>query len=193
MLPPLLAVALLMAAGYWWLGLSESDAGHLLLSALVASVLLLGIAWLFAVLLLFLSGNSSGIVNAAGSALRRTGTLFLVGLVALFVYWVLDAAYAYSSLLALQLASFLTLTLRTPVSPPSMAALFHGILWLVRWVLAPVLLLGAAALATVEGWSGFKRFRIPGVRLWIEIAVLLLGAIWLPRWLLHWIPAVSAF
>src|SRR6185437_6006389 len=97
---------------------------------------------------------------------------------------------------AFVIGSYTTMKLRKPVPPSSVERGFHALIWILRWIVVPVVLLPLAAGAAVEGWAGIRRRSlVPGRRIvyWIEVCALLLCAIWIPLKLIHWIPQVNSF
>lgn len=188
---------LLLWLGYYWLGIGESDGPHLVWSALVLL--------LFGLLAIWLHGTAFALFNrelrpnfpsAAKTAARNLIPLFVLAIATIAIYWVLARLYNEFGHKAFVIASYITLHLRKPVSPRRVLAWYHALIWALRWVIVPVLLLPLAANATVLGWRGYRwrSIRRSGnVLYWIEVCALLLIAIWIPLRLLHWIPELTRF
>jgi hypothetical protein len=88
----------------------------------------------------------------------------------------------------------LTLKLRTPVKPVTVARIFLGGFWFVRWVLLPVALLPMASGIAAHGWRGVGEIGWRGGwRYWLEVPLLLGVGLLLPFLVLGWVPAVSGF
>jgi hypothetical protein len=107
-------------------------------------------------------------------------------IVLLAVYWVLSQWSDYSSKPAFKIASFLTMTFRKPVKPATVLNVFKAVLWLVRWMVVPVVALSIvsrifARRQSLKWWH------------WIATPVLLVCALWLPLKLMGWTPLTGAF
>jgi hypothetical protein len=185
--------ALLLWLGYYWLGIGESDGVHLATNAVVILIFGLGALWLHGTALVQFSRQSGlSFFEAGGLVLRHSLPLFVLALVVAAVYGLL--AYWYGSFVhnAFLIGSSATMTIRKPVSPTRVLAWFHGLIWLLRWMVVPVLAFPLAARIAVDGWAGF-RWRAPRVLYWVEVCALLLCAVWAPFQLLNWIPRPDAF
>jgi hypothetical protein len=185
--------ALLLWLAYNWLGVGESTMGRLLWSACLALLITVAALWLHGSGFVFFRTDRSALLPALGTALRNLLPLFALAVVVLILYGLLAWWRDYSAQSAFKIASYLTLKLRKPVKPASVQAIFNGVLWIVRWVILPVLLLPLAANMANKGWRGY-RSRFPRYWLyWIEVVVLLLCGIWAPLKLIAWVPAFSSF
>jgi hypothetical protein len=191
----LLANALLLWLAYEWLGVGESTRLRLLWSALDALAILALVCWFHgATLVFFRTGGEPKINGAFRTALRHTPALLAAAILVLVLYGLLAWAAAGSGQPAFRLASWLTLKLRTPVKPATMARIFLGAFWIVRWVVLPVALLPMASGFAARGWGGFAECTWRrGWRYWLEVPLLLVAALLLPFVLLGWVPTVSGF
>jgi hypothetical protein len=191
----LVANALLLWLGYEWLGVSESTRMRLVWSALDALAILGLICWFHAATLVFFRKRGEATISEAFRvALRHTPALVAAAVAVLALYGLLAWAAGASSQPAFRFASWLTLKLRTPVRPTTVARIFLGAFWLVRWVVLPVALLPMAAGIASRGWRGFSEFTWRGGwRYWVEVPLLLVAGLLLPFVLLGWVPAVSGF
>lgn len=172
--------ALLLWLGYYWLGLGETRAATLAWSALIALLLLSLACWLHGATFAYFS------LGARRLPWRRLPPLVATVIVLLAVYWVLAQWSDYSSRPAFKVASYLTLTFRKPVKPATVLNVFKVVLWLVRWMVVPVLALSvvsriAARRQASKWWH------------WIATPVLLVCALWLPFRLMGWTPLTGAF
>ena len=190
----LVASALLLWLAYEWLGVGESTGLRLIWSALDALAILALVAWFHAATLVFFRAGEPKINGAFRTALRHLPVMLLAAILALALYGLLAWAAAASGQPAFRLASWLTLKLRTPVKPSSMARIFLGGFWVVRWVVVPVALLPVASGIAARGWRGVGEFTWRGGwRYWLEVPLLLLAGLWLPFVVLGWVPAVGGF
>jgi hypothetical protein len=169
--------AVLLGLGYYWLGLGESRASALLWSALVALLWVALAAWLY--------GSAFAHFRGERMALRHIPYFVVAMAAALAIYWLLGRWAEYSAKPAFQIASFLTMTLHWPVRPATVQRLFNAVLWLVRWMIVPSVLLpmfSAGAFASVRSRTYFAM-----------TALLMVCAVWLPMQLLQWVPRVGGF
>ena len=177
--------ALVLLLGYYWLGVGESSGLRLVWSTLLALVLFAGVLWM-----------QGAAMSSMRQAARNLAPLLLVGLAAILIYSALAAWKDYSAEPALKLASFLTLNGRKPVKPASVQTVFDAILFIVRWLVVPVLLLPLFAVTAREGLRGWRsRWFAAGWRriYWLKAPALLLLALWLPLWLVRWVPVRGSF
>jgi len=185
-----IANALLLWLGYYWLGVGESSIPRLLWSMLLALVLILatlvihGAAWT----------QLRPLKDALRTALRNLAPLFVIALAAIAIYGLLSWWREYSAVPAFKLASWLTLKLRKPVKPNTVLLWFNAVLFVVRWVLAPWIIVPVAAAVAKDGWRGmgggvWKRPLI----YWPVLTALLLLALWVPVNLIAWVPKVGSF
>jgi hypothetical protein len=145
--------ALLLWLGYYWLGLGESRAGALLWSLAVAAVVGCGACWLYGAGFAFFAGRRVGAAFLA--ALRNLAPLVVAAIVVVVVYALLARARDAMDNPGFRLASWLTLTLRKPVKPATVQAIFHAVFWVLRWVVVPVLILPVGPAIVSRGWAGF--------------------------------------
>ena len=186
----LVADALLLWLGYLWLGIAESTRTLLLLSALSAIGILALACWFHGATLVFFRNGESGY----RTALRHLPALLVAAIFVLALYGFLAWAATASGQPAFRLASWLTLKLRTAVKPTTVARIFLGGFWIVRWVVLPVALLPMASGIAARGWVGFGEFSWRRAwRRWLEVPVLLVAGLLLPFVLLSWVPVVSGF
>ncbi len=193
----LVADAMLLWLGYLWLGVSESTRTLLIFSVLAALGILVLTCWFHGATLVFFrptAGPVVGIKEAFRTALRRLPALLVAAILVLGLYGLLAWAAAASGHPAFRLASWLTLKLRTAVKPTTVARIFLGAFWFVRWVVLPVALLPMASGIAARGWRGVGEFTWRGGwRRWLEIPLLLVAGLLLPFVVLSWVPAVSGF
>ena len=179
------ANALLLGLGYYWLGIGESRAATLAWSILIALAILA------------IASSTYGAAFAGGwrTALRNILPLMLFAVAVIVIYAQLERLQDYIVKPATQTASYLTLKLRKPVRPSTVLRVFNAALWLIRWVVLPVLLLPIVSAIAKRGWFGWIAFdsMFSNWKYWIAVPLLLLGGIWLPLKLLAWVPNAASF
>ncbi len=191
----LIGNALLLWLGYYWLGIGESDAAHLLWSALIILIFICSGLWLHGTgLALF--GEWRSIRTARRTTLRNLLPLFVLCAAAVIIYGLLAYWHDAFGHKAFVIGSYATMKLRKPVAPSGVLRAFHVVIWILRWLVVPALLLPVAARVAISGWAGFRvtplrrRWR---VLYWIEVCALLVIAIWVPLRLIEWVPQISQF
>ena len=191
-----LANALLLWLGYYWLGLGEGRAAALSWSALVALALVCLGSWCYgAAFLYFDPATRASVLGAWRTALRHLFPLAVAAVFLVVLYFALDSLPASRDSWAAKTASWFTLKLRKPVRPAAVLRAFEIALWMLRWMVLPVLWLPMVAGIAARGWRGFRalgsRWRKP--LYWVEVPVLLLISVWLPLKLLAWVPEAAGF
>src|ERR1035437_132167 len=190
----LVANGLLLWLAYEWLGVGESTRLRLVWSALDALAILALVSWFHGATLVFFRTSEPKINGAFRTALGHIPALLAAAILVLVLYGLLAWAAAASGQPAFRLASWLPLKLRTPVKPATMARIFLGGFWIVRWMVLPAALLPMASGIAVRGWRGFGEFSWRGGwRYWLEVPLLLVAGLPLPFVLLAWVPTVSGF
>jgi hypothetical protein len=188
--------ALLLWLAYYWLGVGESTISRLVWSAVLAILITAAAVWLHGSGFAFFRTDRSALLPTLLTALRNLLPLFVLATAVLIVYGLLSWWRDYSAQPAFKIASYLTLKLRKPVKPPSVQAIFNGVLWIVEWMILPVLALPMAASVANQGWGGFRGTgwkRSRQWQYWIQVIALLLIGIWLPMHLITWVPRFSSF
>ena len=192
----LAANALLLGLGYYWLGVREARTSMLLWSTLLALILVGLACWTYgASFAYFQAAERREAIAAWRATVGRLVPLAAAACVLAVIYWLIERWAEYSGQPAFQIASYLTLKLRTPVRPASAMRVFNTLTWLVRWVVVPVLFLPMCSAIVARGWIGFRDIgaRVRGWVYWIEVPVLLLCIAWVPRKLLAWVPLTEGF
>lgn len=187
--------ALILWLGYTWLGMGESNALRLTLSALILVLFACSAVWLHGTAFVYFDGTAgSSLRRAGGVALRHLPPLLLLAVLASVAYALLTSLYGSLGRPAFVIGSYLTMLFRRPVPPARVLDTFHLLIWLLRWLAVPALLVPMAARIAVAGWQGF-RFSHQSKRAlyWIQVCLLLLAAVWLPAKLLAWIPGMPNF
>ena len=189
--------ALLLYVGYRWLGIGESDGPHLAASILVLCVFIFGALWLHGTAFAYFDRAAKlNFRLAALRCLRHLLPLLTLAVAAAVIYLVLAwwrDSFQHSTFI---IGSYATMTLRTPISPSAVERWFHAFIWILRWVIVPVIFLPFAAGAALDGWAGIRWRSLRPLRritYWLEVAALLLCAIWVPLKLVHWVPHIDSF
>ena len=150
----LCANAVLLGCGYYWLGISESRGSSLAWSALIG-MLLLGLACSTygATFAFFSAAEGKQAFPAWKTAARNLLPLAAAAAAIAVAYGLLALLQDYSSDPAFNIASFLTLKFRKPVTPASVSRVFDAVFWLIRWVALPVVLLPIFCAISTRGWQ----------------------------------------
>ena len=187
--------ALLLCLGYYWLGVGETRAATLTWSAFLALVLVCLGSWIYGASFAYFQSDNRRASAAWRTACRNLWPLAVAVIAVTTIYFLLAWWAGYSAKPASTFASFLTLKLRKPVKPSSVLRVFNVALWLIRWVILPVLLLPMLSAVAGSGWRGFRSVGTLARKwiYWIEAPLLLLCAFWVPLKILGWIPEVGGF
>lgn len=191
--------ALALWLGYYWLGIGEAKTATLLWSFVVALFTASVFCWLHGAGFAWresLSGSAAQkLRDAFRMALRNLAPLLAIAVLGLVIYALLTSWAVYSGTPAFSIASFLTMKLRKPVKPNTVLRVFNTALWLVRWVVLPVLILPVVRAIAIRGWRGFSALSKlrRNWRYWLAAPVLLLAALWLPFRLMAWTPFMTGF
>ena len=183
--------ALLLWLAYYWLGVGEGGGWALVWSALVAAAIVCFTICLHGAAFAHFAGGTA----AWRTALRRVAPLLAAAAAVGAIYWLLSLWAGYSGRPAFRIASYLTMKLRQPVRPASVVRIFNVGLWLVRWMVVPVLALPVVAAIASRGWKGFGSRGLRGRSLlyWVVVPLLLVCAFWLPFRVWEWVPRVNGF
>jgi hypothetical protein len=187
--------ALLLWLSYYWLGIGESSALSVVWSALVAIAIACSTCWLHGAAFAYFAPPERRLRLAFRAALLNLPALLLAALAIAGIYLLLARLDEWSARPAFRIASYLTLTLRSPVKPASVLRVFIVALWLVKWIVVPALLLPMVSGVASRGWPGFRDI---GARLrdwlyWVLAPVLSLLAFWVPFQLYAWVPRTGSF
>jgi hypothetical protein len=177
-----------MWLAYEWLGVDESSTGRLLLSAVDALAILALVCWLYGATLVWFQSKEPKLNASFRTALRHLAGLVLLAAAALALYGLAARVAGAVPAAALKTASWLTWTIRKPVKPAAIAAIFQAVFWLLRWVVLPLLLVSVASSIAVEGRV---RWRVRRHHFLIPLLALL--GLWLPLLIVNWKPGGTAF
>jgi hypothetical protein len=189
--------ALLLWLGYYWLGIGEGSGLQLAWSTLVILFFICSAVWLHGTAFaLFDTYRKLSLSTAARSALNHLAPLFVIAICAAAVYGLLAYWHNHFAHQAFVIASWATMQLRKPIRPASVLRWFHVLIWILRWLVVPVLFFPLAASAATLGWRGL-RWNFFRHSKWIlyaaAVCLLLLCAIWVPLKLVAWVPEIPRF
>jgi hypothetical protein len=187
--------ALLLAFGYYWLGLPESRPGSLAWSGLVALAIAAGSCLLQGAAFVYCARTREGWRGSFATAARRLPWLLVCALLAGGVYWAAGQIHDAARTPAFRVASYLTLKSRHQVRPASVLRAVDGAVAVLRWWVLPVLVLPVFAGVAILGRGGFRCFGLlsRSGRYWVLTPVLLLLAFWAPFRILGWTPKSASF
>ena len=172
--------AILLWVAYAWLSIGESSMILLTESILLGIVIAIAALWLHgSALAHFAAEDRSRLRPALGAALRHLPPLFLLAIMAVVLYG-----------LTVWLDSLME-TKTGVVRTVSDVAI-----WVLQWLILPVLLLPLATGVVTKGFLGFSHEawrRSKRLIYWVEVVVLLLAGIWVPLKLVTWVPKLDGF
>ncbi len=176
--------AVLLWLAYYWLGVGESTVPRLVWSAALALMIVCAA-------LVLQGGAHAGSVKTAA---RNLLPLLAIALVAGLLYAGLAWWSGAISDEAVRAGSWLTLKTRKPVKPENIERALRIVLWLMRWVVAPWLVVPVASAAAS---AGFGAFRLSSWRrkalYWLWMPALVVIALWAPLRLMGWVPQIENF
>jgi len=189
---------LLFALFVGWLLIPESRGWHL-------GVSLLGIVVLSAAALLLHAGTlaylaeredfAPAYIGAAYARALRNLAAFAICAAALYLLWrSTDRLDAYQSTLPAYLRSMMPALLRRHISRAAVSGVYAAVIFLVRWIICPALLLPFAAAVAHFGFWGFgqgglvTRCALRSGWYWISIAAAAVAGVLLTTSLVAWRP-----
>ena len=184
------ANALLFWCAFAWLGIRDSRTSQLIETAVFALLILIPWLWLQNATFIYCAERSLGIRGAFRKSARTLAMFSAVVIAFVVIVWAVGLLRGPFETAGHKTASWLTFHLRKPVKPATWANLFAAVLWGVRWVVVPVLVLPVAAGAAIEGARGLWR---KARRLfWLEYLLALVLGFYIPSVLMHWVPKLTA-
>jgi hypothetical protein len=181
--------ALLFWAAFTWLGLRDSRNSQLIETALFGLLILIPWLWLQNGTMAYCADRSQGLWAAFRKSLATLALFSAVVVVFAILFWSLGRLQGPLTDAGQRTASWLTFHLRKPFKPPTWIRTYLAILWGVRWIVLPVLML---PLASGVARDGLRGSRLATSRIfWLEYLIALLLGFWIPTLLIHWVPALS--
>jgi hypothetical protein len=199
----LIGNAALVLAVYQWLWIPDRTRGDLALTAISGIAILAVALWLHGATLAYFrmahaAAGEPRMGTAFWTALRRLPALAIWTFVVVVVAWWILQLMRFSAPVSTYVASWLTLTLRRPVSPATVGWIYGWLVWFAAFVKWPFMLLPWAESAI---HNGFAAYRWPNLRrpvrtamrprYWLQwLAAFAIGAV-IPCLLVNWTPSVS--
>ncbi|MDQ6700952.1 MAG: hypothetical protein M3Z36_12300 [Acidobacteriota bacterium] len=183
---------MLIALIYLWLGLRDARVSQLLANAVLGGLIVFIALWLHAsVFAYFADGQPPALTPVFRQTIRRVASFAVLVILFLFVWWALNELQAPIQRAAQWTASALTFRLRKPVRPGTVAVIYRWLLWLLQWVIVPILVLPIASAVAKRGWAGFKTEAFQqsrNWRFWFKYLVVIAVGFYLPYRLIHYAP-----
>ena len=183
------ANALLSWCAFAWLGIRDSRASQLLETVIFGLLIVVPWLWLQNATLAYCGDRSPGL----GGVFRKSGKTVLIfsGVVIVFVLlvWALGRLEEPLTTLGQRTASWLTFHLRKPIKPVTWAKAYLAVLWGVRWIALPVLLLPVAAGVATNGVRGIRRSA--GKVFWVQYLLAFVIGAYIPGLLMGWVPRLT--
>jgi hypothetical protein len=178
--------ALAFGALYRWLGLRDSKMSQLVMTAVFGLLILVPWLWLQDSTMAYCADRSRGLWGTFRKSLSTLAifSAVIVGFAAMF--WALGRLEGPLADAGQKTASWLTLHLRKPIKPQTWITIYISLLWAVRWIVLPVLMLPIAS-GVARGVRGFRASRV----FWLQYLIALVIGYWIPALLMHWVPNLS--
>jgi hypothetical protein len=180
---------LLFWCAFTWLGLRDSKTTQLVETALFGLLIAIPWLWLQDGTFAYCGDPSQGLWTAFRKGARTLAIFTGVVIVFALLFWGLGKLEGPLTTAGQRTASWLTFHLRKPIKPDTWVKVYLALLWSVRWIVLPVLVLPAAAGAAINGARGM--WRRPRVVFCLQYLGALLLGIYLPTVLMHWHPKLT--
>jgi hypothetical protein len=181
--------ALLFWCAFTWLGIRDSKALQLVETALFGLLILIPWLWLQDGTLAYCSDRSQGLGGSFRRGAKTLATFAAVVIVFGLLFWALGKLEGPLTTAGERTASWLTFHLRKPIKPTTWARAYLAVLWGIRWIVLPVMMLPIAAGAAANGARGL-RSKPTKVFALQYLAALAIG-LYIPGLLIHWIPKLT--
>jgi hypothetical protein len=181
--------ALLFWAAFAWLGLRDAKTSQLVETVIFGLLILIPWLWLQDGTLSYCADRSKGLWPTFRRSLATLALFSAVVIVFAAVFWALGKLEGPLTDAGQRTASWLTFHFRKPVKPQTWIRAYLAVLWGVRWIVLPVLML---PLASGVAHAGVRGFRIGARRVfWLQYLIALLIGFWVPTLLTHWVPGLT--
>lgn len=181
--------ALLFWCAFTWLGIRDSRGWQLAETAVFGVVIAALWLWLQNGTFVYCGNRPLGLWKAFHTSLKTLAVFAAVVIAFVVMVWALGRLEDPLMRAGQRTTSWLTFHLRKPVKPTTWAQSYLAILWGVRWIVLPALVLPIAAAAARKGWHGMWR-RGPRV-FWLEYLIMLVLGFYLPVVLVGWVPKLT--
>ena len=138
-------------------------------------------------------GKQGTIGTAFTKAVRHLPALLLWAVIFFAFQWLVGKLDRYNTSLPGYLRSEFPAWLRRWISEPAFVSLYTDIVWLLRWVVLPGLLLPFAVFSVDQGFGAFLNSRgwrktVRSLIYWMVLLVAALIGVALVRVIMHWLP-----
>jgi hypothetical protein len=178
--------ALLFWLAFTWLGIRDSRNWQLAETATLGLLILAAWLWLQDGTFTYCADRSQGLWAAFRKSLKTLAIFSAIVIVFVALCWALGKLDDPLTTLGQKTASWLTFHLRKPVKPATWVRSYLAVLWGVRWIALPALLLPVAAGAACHGVRGM--WRRTRKLFWLEYLVALVVGFYVPTLLMSWVP-----
>lgn len=153
-----LANALIFAAFFYWLRISDDSGGYVAITVLMGAAIVLCTAWLHSATLNYFyraHTGSSNLGDAMRATLARVPAFLVWTLIFGYILFVIGGAWEYDAQVGGWSRHVLPLFLRKHVSPRGMTSAFVFLVGLIFYFLVPIVLLPIAAQVSRFNFRGF--------------------------------------
>lgn len=181
--------ALLFWCAFTWLGIRDSKSWQLMETAVFGWLILVPWLWLQDGTFVYCGDRSQDLWTAFRKSLRTLAIFSAVVVVFVALCWVLGKLDAPLTKAGERTASWLTFHLRKPVKPATWVRSYLAVLWGVRWIVLPALVLPVAAGTARNGVRGM--WRRGSKVFWLEYLMALGVGFYVPSVLMGWVPKLT--
>jgi len=181
--------ALLFWCAFYWLGIRDSKTWQLAETVVLGLMILVPWLWLQDGTMAYCGDRSQGLWGAFRRSAKTIAVFTTVFLAFVLLLWALGKLEAPLTTAGQRTASWLTFHLRKPIKPASWARAYLAVLWGVRWIVLPIVVLPVVAGVAVNGARGMWR-SAPRV-FWLQYLGALVAGVYLPAVLMHWVPRLT--
>jgi hypothetical protein len=181
--------ALLFWCVFTWLGIRDSRPAQLMETAILGLLILIPWLWLQDGAFVYCGDRSQGLWGAYRRGAKTLVIFSAIVIAFVLLFWALGRLEGPLATGGQRTASWLTFHLRKPVKPASWARGYVALLWCVRWIVLPVVMLPIAAGAAMDGTRGI--WRRAGRVFWVEYVIALVAGFYVPSLLIHWVPRLT--
>ena len=181
--------ALLFWCAFTWLGIRDSKSLQLIETAVFGLAIVIPWLWLQEGTLAYCGDRTQGLWPAFRRSVKTLALFTLIVVIFGLLFWALGQLIPSLTTAGERTASWLTFHLRKPIKPATLVKIYLAVLWGVRWIVLPAIFLPMAAGAALNGARGM--WRGGGRVFWLQYLVALLVGMYVPGWLIHWVPKLT--